>query len=363
MPNWRLIGPQIPSPVWFSHLLRARGFGGEDVGILWSRATTADWDDLDASGDPERRTLLLIHGTGLRTRPGFVGFTQAEYERLSARYGGRVLAWEHRSFAHHLDRNSAELARALERGRVPLELDVIGLSRGGLVTRMLVEGWAPLRDDIRIRNLIFVGTPNDGTPSARRDSTGAGAKQMRAWRRDVRRLALVNKRDRPVDVYDDPFVIDGFEASSRVCQTWPMLYGSQDQVPASPFLQKLNGFHGPAPHRPLETTYFGLASVFNFEHGAPNATLLPRWRRADVCAWALPGVPNDLVVPTASVYGPQQGDHACGRFPLSRERLMVLRPSSNTTHVGLLRVRAVRRRVLTWLQVDSALPGSVRAPT
>ena len=210
------------------------------------------------------------------------------------------------------------MARALERIGTPLELDVIGLSRGGLVARMLVEGWESLRDDIQIRNLIFLATPNDGTPSARRDSTGA--QQMKAWRRDVRRLALVNQRDRIIEVYDDPFSIKGFNAEASACQTWPILQGTQDQVPWNPFLQRLNGFAGPPPHAGRQTTYYGLASVFDFNHGAPNDTLLPQMNRDQVCDWALRQTPNDLVVPTTSVYQPAQGPVKTVGKPNSSEK-------------------------------------------
>jgi hypothetical protein len=347
MPQWRLIGPIIPTPVLFSHLLRARGLDDEEQGILWSRLTPHDRADFDTRHEPGGRTLLMVHGTGLRTRKGFQGLTQAEYQRLHTRYGGRILAFEHRALSDHLDRNSQGLARALERIGTPLELDVLGLSRGGLVARMLVEGWEPLRDDIQIHNLIFLGTPNDGTPSARRDS--AGPQKMKAWRKDVRRLALVNQRDRPIEVYDDPFAIEGLDAATSVCQTWPMLHGTQDQVPWSAFLQRLNGFSGPPPHTGRPTTYYGLASVFDFDHGAPNDTVLPQMNRDEVCDWALRQAPNDLVVPTSSVYQPAQGPDACGRFPLVRERLMVLQPSCNATHVGLFRVQGIRTRILDWL--------------
>jgi hypothetical protein len=172
---------------------------------------------------------------------------------------------------------------------------------------------------------------------------------MKAWRKDVRRLALVNQRDRPIEVYDDPFSIEGFNAEASVCQIWPIFHGTQDQVPWSLALQRLNGFAGPAPHVGRDTTYYGLASVFDFKHGAPNDTLLPEMNRDQVCDWALRHIPNDLVVPTTSVYQPTQGPDGCGRFPLERERLMVLQPSCNATHVGLFRMQGVRDRILEWL--------------
>jgi hypothetical protein len=342
--NWRLIGPLIPSPVWFSTLLRARTLEDEDQGIVWTGLTQRDWSDFDAN---KGRTLLLVHGTGLRTRPGFIGLTKDEYAHLQSRYGGRILAWEHRAFAHHLDRNARELARALEFGGVPMDIDVLALSRGGLVTRMLVEGWERLRDDIHIRRVVMLGTPNDGTPSARRDPLAQ--KPMKAWRTDVRRLALLNRRDREVAFHPDPFSLQSYVAP-RALDIWPLLSGSQDQVPGSRMLQRLNGFSGRAPHALRDTRYFGVSSIFTFDHGAPENALLPQMGRREVCNSAIPDVPNDLVVPTASVFMPAQGPDASGFFPMMRERVVVLQPSTNTTHVGLFRLDAVRRQALDWLE-------------
>ena len=332
--------------------MRARGMDNEEEGASWSKVTAEDWKEMasDNEGQPQR-TLLLVHGTGLRTRPGFIGLTKEEYQRLDAAYGGRILAFEHRALMHHLDRNSRELAAGLETGGIPLDLDVIGLSRGGLVVRMLVEGWQSLRADIRVRKLVFVGTPNDGTPSARRDRLGAGAREIKAWRQHVRGLAMVDQRDRAVEVYTDPFQIGGFDASTKECLGWPLLFGTQDQLPQSAFLQRLNGFSGVAPHPVHDTIYYGVASVFNFDHGAPNEPVLTHDTRRSICEWALPDTPNDLVVPTAGVFQPDQGPDACGRFPLESDRLMVLQPSCNATHTGIFRLRAVRQRIMDWLEV------------
>ena len=342
--NWNLIGPLIPTPVWFSRLWRARGLDSAEDGVRWSSVTPSDWEDLGRGP-----MLLMIHGTGLRTVAGFVGLTREEFTRLEERYEGRILAWEHCALAHHLDRNARELARALERGGRPLTIDVLALSRGGLVARRLVEGWEQLASDICIRKLVMVGTPNDGTPSARRDGMGDGNVEMKAWRTDVRRLALTDERDREVRFHDDPFSIPGFDPGERQMGVWPLLHGSQDQVPGSPCLQQLNGFAGPAPHPVRPTTYYALASIFTFDHGAPEAQLLPHLDRRGVCAHAIPDVPNDLVVPTASVIQPSQGPDASGHFPLGQERVAVLRPCANATHVGLFRLDAVRRKCMEWL--------------
>ncbi len=358
MPRWTLLGPKIPDLVWRSVLLRADGFDADARAIRWSPMgrDAADWRRFEARDLPDdARVLLLIHGTGMTTRSGFSGITEAEYRRLERKYGGRILAYEHRAFAHHLDWNARDLCHALPDAGVHLNLDVVGMSRGGLVARYISEGWAgPLMraSHISIRTLIFLGTPNGGTPSARRDPPGLGARLMKAWRTDARRVALVDMRSRPVERLDDPHAIGGFDPDSLRMRTWPMLLGSQDQLPSSRVLRMLNGFSGPPPDPPAPpTTYFGVATGVDSALGAPDPVLeggrRPH-RRSDVVRHALP-VTNDLVVPTASVYAPILGPHGPRQFPLGPSQLMVLGPQSNTSHTGLLRVDAVRRQVARWL--------------
>jgi hypothetical protein len=171
---------------------------------------------------------------------------------------------------------------------------------------------------------------------------------MKDWRHDVRRLALTNFSDRRVEVHADPFSIPTFVPDAAPMGTWPLLCGSQDQVPGSLNLRRLNGFAGAAPFARRAATYFGLASIFSFEHGAPDE-MLTKSPRSHVLEHAIPETLNDLVVPTASVFKPVQGPHASGFFPLVRERLVVLMPSSNGSHVGLFRLDAVRRQLMDWL--------------
>ncbi len=346
--TWQLVGPLIPVWVWKSHMKRAAGF--TDGRIQWEPMPDTGWQDFDAAQGA--RTLLLVHGTGLRTEDGFRGLTATDYQRLRELYGDRILAFQHKAFAHRIRRNAIDLVTSLARGQVALDLDVVALSRGGLVVRFLTEGWAkdlPGIDRIRIRKLIFIGTPNGGTPSARRALLGLDGSAMKAWRTDVRRLTLVNVTDRDVEVLEDPHSLAGFDPDSLTMPSWPLLLGSQDLLPVSEILQVLNGFRGPAPSNCWATRYFGVASVFTFDHGAPDDQLLPDMKRSQVTEHALPGVPNDLVVPTRSVIAPLQGPNASGLFPISGDDLLVLGPRSNVTHTSMMLVDAVRKRILSWL--------------
>ena len=351
MADWTLLGPKIPVPVWRKQLLRAVGY--EDGAIRWAPLVPGDWAELDADRLPtDARTLLLLHGTGMVVRPGFHGFSLPDFVELWRRYGGRILAFEHQALQRALPTNARALSASLLQGGVRLHLDVLGLSRGGLLGRYLAEGWAEamLDDRVHIDKIVFLGTPNGGTPSARRDPLGAGAREMKAWRTDVRRVALVGDPDREVAEVDDPFTLERYEPAERY-GTWPMFRGTIDQLPGSTMLRKLNGFLGPAPGqrwRDRPPTYFGIAAVFTFDHGAPDKVLAGGLRRSEVARWALP-TPNDLVVPTRSVYAPAQGPDASGLFPLIRERLLVLAPTANATHTGLMRLAAVRRQIVSWL--------------
>jgi len=367
--KWSLIGPKIPALVWRSQMFRAHSLEDVAQGIRWDpMRSPADWEGLDARELPDnQRVLLLIHGTGLRTREGFMGLSPEEFQRLYQQYGDRIIAFQHRALGRYLDENVRQLCAWLGRGGVPLRLDILGLSRGGLLARYIGEGWAegmPGAELAELHKVIFVGTPNGGTPSARRDPPFKGSRPMKAWRVDVRRMALVNQNSREVELLPDPFSIAPYipEEDERF-GIWPGIRGSQDQLPTSQVLRRLNGFLGAAPG-PTQTTlrYFGIASIFDFGFGAPDKQLYKgeHGTRKAVTAWALP-MTNDLVVPTASVYAPHQGPHACGLFPLTRERLIVLAPSANVTHVGLLRVDRVRHQILDWLR--SKLSPDVSAVT
>ena len=367
--NWSHIGPKIPVPVWRSQMFRAHSLDDTAKGIRWDPIRSpADWEGLDARDlEPGQRVLLLIHGTGLRTRAGFLGLSPEDFERLYERYGDRIIAFQHRALGRYLDENVRQLCAWFKRGGIPMRLDVLGLSRGGLLARYIGEGWAeglPGAELAEVHKVIFVGTPNGGTPSARRDPTLKGSRSMKAWRVDVRRMALVNQTGREVELLDDPFAIDPYIAEDTRFALWPGIRGSQDQLPTSAVLRRLNGFAGAAPGR-LQSTlrYFGIASVFTWGHGAPEKRLFrgEHGTRKAVTDWALP-MTNDLVVPTSSVYAPHQGPDACGLFPLARERLIVLAPSANVTHVGLMRVDRVRSQILDWLRAVSPDVSPVTEP-
>lgn len=344
MPGWKLVGPKIPARVWRNHLLIARGF---ESGIVWEKLCSKDLKELQL-GSPEP-ALLVLHGTGLRTRMGTAGFSYADFQALKAQYGSRILAFEHRAVRHGLEKNAQALVRQLEALSVNLRLHVLGLSRGGLLARMLAEGWVRCSPRIQIQKLIFLSTPNEGSLSARWDRTCA--KDMKIWRQDVRRLLRKGRGEEAFSLCSEPYALERPASNARGLRAWPLLNGTGDQLPGSSWLKRLNGFAGPPRHAEnlSACTYYGLASVFSFQHGAPDRSCESGRSWHDVVHRVFSSTPNDLVVPTAGVYHPRQGPHACGRFPILAHRLLVLASVCNVTHIGMLWHPRVSAQVVSWL--------------
>lgn len=344
MPGWKLVGPKIPSRVWRNHFLVARGF---DSGIVWDKLRAPDLELLQAHGS--KPSLLVLHGTGLRTRMGTAGFSRDDFLALRTQYGERIFAFEHRAVRHGLERNAQALVEQLESLEVDLRLHVLGLSRGGLLARMLAEGWVRCSDRIQIEKLIFLSTPNEGSLSARRDRNCP--REMKIWRQDVRRLLRSGQSEIEFSVYAEPYTLARHETGGLALRAWPLLNGTGDQLPGSAWLSRLNGFSGPPrfTKRKEACKYYGLASVFSFDHGAPNEQLGASGSWREIVEKVFSSTPNDLVVPTAGVYQPKQGPDACGRFPIPTQRVLVLRPSCNVTHIGMLWHPRVSSQVVSWL--------------
>lgn len=346
MPSWKLVGPKIPQRVWRSHLLIARSFDKE---IVWDRLRDQDVKALREGAQASQPTLLVLHGTGLRTRMGMAGFSQADFQGLQAQYGARILAFEHRAVRHGLEKNARALVEQLASLGIDLCLHILGLSRGGLLARMLAEGWVRCPDRIHIEKIVFLSTPNEGSLSARWDKHSP--REMKAWRQDLRRLLKSPQSEPDASVYATPYALAGHETKGQELRAWPLLHGTGDQLPGSAWLSRLNGFSGPPkyPSRKDGCRYYALASVFSFDHGAPNHPHAAGGSWKEIIDLVFSSTPNDLVVPTAGVYQPQQGPDACGRFPIQADRLLVLKPSCNVTHIGMLWHPMVSSKIVSWL--------------
>jgi hypothetical protein len=134
----------------------------------WRRA-----DDVGAAKLPKSRparVLLLVHGTFSNTVGGFAAlgvhpwgkaFLQSAIDTYDL-----VLGYDHRTLAVDPLENASDLMERLRTalGPHPPTLDIVSHSRGGLVTRSLIELVAPYEDwRPVVEHAVFVASTNRGT--------------------------------------------------------------------------------------------------------------------------------------------------------------------------------------------------------
>lgn len=110
------------------------------------------------------KTLLLVHGTFSNSDMYTAQWAETPagqqlWQQLQARYGTNILAFDHPTLSVAPWINALDLAAALR--NVTGTIDVVAHSRGGLVT----SWWLRLAP-ARVRHVVFVGSPLDGTSLA-----------------------------------------------------------------------------------------------------------------------------------------------------------------------------------------------------
>lgn len=113
-----------------------------------------------------KRRLLFIHGTFSKTEAFFAGMEQAPDGKKSIatlfdRYE-EVLAFDHPTLSASPVMNAFDLARLLAKAEGPM--DIITHSRGGVVTRWLLEGYGLIGKGPH--RAVMVGAPLGGTSLA-----------------------------------------------------------------------------------------------------------------------------------------------------------------------------------------------------
>lgn len=246
----------------------------------WFRVTPAGSSGLTLTpGTPPagERSLLLLHGTFSNANGAYGKLAGTDFfDRVRARYGDRIYAFNHFS----VSRTPEENARMLLDGLPPGEhtFDVITHSRGGLVLRNLVERRAKLgaaADRFRLGHAVLVASPNDGTPLA----TPARWEQTLGWFANLMELFP-----------DNPFTT-GAEWISEAL-VWLASHAANDL----PGLRSMDGAGElvgelQSPPGPPANAYSALVSNFH-----PDDAL---WQRVlDVGVDEFFGSANDLVVPS-----------------------------------------------------------------
>ena len=226
--------------------------------------------------------LLLLHGPLSTTAGGFCDLRGLGLARLSERYEGRVLGYDHFTLSKSPEENAAGLVAALAPLRdQQVTLDVIAHSRGGLVARKLAELALDPAHRITLDNVWLVGSPNLGTPACDIQNLGRFADRM------TNLLSWL-----PLGVVGD--VVDGVLAVVQ-----HLLLTAAAGLPGVAAMDPKAREVDTAP-LPDEVRFFGIASEYAPVRGAPLAD-----RAKHLLASPLLRRPNDLFVPQGSVFGPR----------------------------------------------------------
>ncbi len=325
--------------IWERTRRKFEGFhGGPNAAALFgdepARLSGADWSGLQGDG---KRTLLFIHGTTSTTRGAFGELTSfpAVSDTLYAKYGGRVIGFNHHTLTKSVAENVSDFYRGLPAGG-SFTFDVICHSRGGLVARALKE-LSPGQISnltsktcnpsarVSIGKIVFVGTPNIGTQLA-----------------DPKDIP--HALDLLVNVASffpgAGLTLAGILSSAAYVAEagFRALPGLQSMCPGNELLTELNK-GGPAGTPSPLSDYYAIQSSFSLD-GIVNQVLLAAVR------YLFKGNLNDLIVPTLGVSEidgtglPSNVVYYYGKPPASEA-------VAHTRYFGQLQ---------TWRQIQSALP-------
>ncbi|MDQ4070554.1 MAG: hypothetical protein M3203_13945, partial [Actinomycetota bacterium] len=306
---------------------RLRAFTRADYRV--SGAPSLDATSVRALGDGP--ALLLLHGTNSLSHSGFASLSPETVDGFHARYGGRVFAFDHPTLSVSPLDNAKELARLLP-DDVPLDVDVLCHSRGGLVARVLAElgGNVGVAGRLRLRQVVFVATPNLGTPLA-----------------DPGNLArLLDGLTNLLDVVPDNPVTDSLAGIVALVRQLAVgaLEGLDGLMSMSPrlsenaFLAMLN------VERQHGTKYRAVAADYEPPPNTPRA----RWLRDAAIDVLFGWEPNDLIVPTTGVYS----WNGARNFPIV-ERIVL--PSDRAVdHSAFWTSPEAVNAFTTWLSADDA---------
>ena len=107
----------------------------------------------------------MVHGFIGSVPTTFHDFDPEVVTSIHRAYDGRTMAFGHPTIAISPHENAKWFVDQIPDG-TRLSLDILAHSRGGLVARELAQVLSSRKVDVR--RIVFVGTPNAGTPLADR---------------------------------------------------------------------------------------------------------------------------------------------------------------------------------------------------
>ncbi|HSP27855.1 MAG TPA: CHAT domain-containing protein [Ilumatobacteraceae bacterium] len=265
------------------------------------------------------RSLLVIHGF-MGSIHGSFGFSEATVRRLGAAYDDRMIAYDHPTLAASPRKNAEDLLERLDGHQ--LSLDILAHSRGGLVARELArlsEG-----SGIDVRSIVFVASPNGGTPLADPDRPSGLLDGVTNF---VGNLPGADGYALVLELLAD-VVLHG---------VLPGLDGLVAMRPGGDYLTELN--HHPTPQ------HIVLRSIAAEYEPAATAGFL-QTKYDDALDLYFGQLRNDRIVPTSSAYA------RCGGFQVKPGQRLVLDASRGVDHSSFWTDPRATRQLLTWLSAD-----------
>ena len=278
----------------------------------------ADWKRL--SDGP---ALLFVHGTFSTTEGGFGQLKPATLKALHARYGGRVIAFDHPTIADDPIENARQFFEIA--GDRKLELDIVCHSRGGLVSRSIAERPGDLEDlatGISVRTIVLVGVPSNGTILAK----------AKYWDE------LLNRMTTLLSLFPGPGLSDTLETvlavvRSIAVETVENLEGLDAMAPGGDFLKRLNvALAKEAHYRAIVSNY------------SPKNPGLKAWLNNGVRDAIFDRKPNDMMVTIESM----TAKNGSSRFPV--ESLAEFTPEQAIEHAGYFPADGTSKALLSWLK-------------
>ncbi|HYE71123.1 MAG TPA: CHAT domain-containing protein [Aquabacterium sp.] len=249
-----------------------------------------DWDSLK-----DGPVLLIVHGIFSSVQGMLARLPREAMEDWHARYGGRVIAYNHPTVTASAEDNAQALLQQLKDGlggNVAV-VDILCHSRGGIVSRALAEqGDLLVRDHgVTVRSIYFVATPNAGSP--------LGDAEHMVDMIDTFTNVIGHLDDGPVAYSLEAVVGLVMLVGHAVVKALPGI--SSLGTEGSYVSEVLNG----AKARTSRSLYAAAASNFEPQPGRENGWLIDRlgdpvmdriFTKAGVRA------PNDLIVPQQGVF-------------------------------------------------------------
>jgi hypothetical protein len=267
-----------------------------------------------------KRALLFVHGTHTRSHVEFTHAPLDFVKQLYEAYEGRIVALDHPTVSIDPNHNVEWLLDEIPHD-VELDLDVLCVSRGGLVARRLAAEQGGSRE-IHVGKIVFVASPNAGTPLA-------DPERLNDFIDSYTNLFTMLP-DTPVT-----FVLESIVGIAKLIAVNALkgLKGVDAMVPGGDFLRGLAEV-GASPDQ-----QFALAS--DYEPVEPGLKAFVR----DALIDAFQKEANDLMVPTTGVY---EGSGS-PPFPIATKHRLVFDRGNGVTHSGYMRNRDARAAIGHWL--------------